>query len=265
MEKVHVRQNERVIIVDKDEKEITAMDCGAFIDFYTDKHQGIVMKTAGQKLAKMIVEFDDEIIKAPPCGLSCNMIFAVNLKKDNFEHNLDNKEFEKILYEALLNCFKNCVDSIVINFSNIKEITKSSNCKKPVNHFFAALKQFYIGQKEGTNHEMYSHRYDGLIYVVCPKGAVDEYKAAKAHEFGQLDDTVAQSQTSGENMNKNSLNSVKRQVGQFCSEITLVEEKVRDVQDKDDFASVQCRLTSIENTLDIVEQLMMNFDGMATK
>lgn len=265
MDYVHKRQNDRVIIEIKSKDDIVNMDCGAFIDFYNERIYGAIIEKGGAGLKDTLRDYDDEIIKTTPHGLSCNMIFAVNLKKDNFEHHLSTNEFKEIIYQSFLNCFKNCVDSIVVNLLDIKKLVSGTSCDKPIPAFFSALKQFFLGKREGSNAEMTSHRYDGIIHIICSNTDIAKMESSRKSEFGRIDDTVPQTQDSRDQMNRNYLNSVKKQVGAFCSEITLVNEKVRDVQEKNDFASIQCRLTSIENTFNIVEQLLVNFDEMSQK
>ena len=131
MAKVQQKQVERITFASQAKKDVLAMDCGAFVDFFTDKtHKGRVLDRPGNTIIEKINSVDDSqdiVIQAPACGLKCNMIFGVNLDPKVFdEKKFTDKEFKKCILEALVECFKNCVDSVVINCGQVRNLLPKS-------------------------------------------------------------------------------------------------------------------------------------------
>ena len=260
MTKIPERQIQRLTIVSQSEIDITQMNCGAFIDFFNDvNNKGQILQMLGQTVDPLITNIQasqNQVIQAPPSnGLKCNMVFGVCLDRNMLnDANFTETILKRCILEALIECFKNCVDSIVINCVALNNLCNSFNSKIKVQCVMEALKAFYLGQLIEESGNQYSKRFVGKITIVCDDNLKNSYEQKSnftIQEEIKMDNVMRLSQLS------TCFKTVNDNMNDFMNERTLTDEKGRL-----DFASVESNIMSFESLLDVVEALITEYDNL---
>ena len=298
MTKVKEKQVRRLKITDENP---VGMNCGAFIDFFhNQKIKGCVLERA-RNFDEYITNNENAlstIIKAPSCGLKCNMIFGVCVNPDWYEKTEKDSDegkikfsqslFKKTMLEVFTECFKNCVDSIVVNTKELKKMLENTRIKNPHVEIMAALKSFYIGEVIDESGHQHSKRFVGKITIVCSdENEVKAYEHQKSN-FGNLEPdpyVILDKQKSKDTMEKEDVKKqitsrkeyVNHEVSQVKSHLSLLEghsteychwekqhyHSLIDTQlNECDEPVVGASLHTLETCVDMYQTLLIQYDKL---
>ena len=267
MTRIQAKQIQRLTIVSQQRQDVITMDCGAFIDFFNDiDHKGRVLQSIHntiRPIISMIEQTQDHVIQSSPSnGLKCNMVFGVCINPTMFDSSkFEDKDLKTCLLDALIECFKNCVDSIVINCAQLKAMLKGFKIKNHVKSVMETLKMFYSGEVVNESGHQFSKRFIGKITIVCENDEELKLYEKEKNAFGEGQKEMGMDNEIRRGQFMTNVNSLQRAARDFFDEKTLVAPS--GANKPVDFVSVQARLMSLESTLKILESLITEYDDFS--
>ena len=219
-----------------------------------------------------------------------SVLYAEKTEKDSDEGKIKFSQslFKKTMLEVFTECFKNCVDSIVVNTKELKKMLENTRIKNPHVEIMAALKSFYIGEVIDESGHQHSKRFVGKITIVCSdENEVKAYEHQKSN-FGNLEPdpyVILGQQKSKDTMEKEDVKKqitsrkeyVNHEVSQVKSHLSLLEghsteychwekqhyHSLIDTQlNECDEPVVGASLHTLETCVDMYQTLLIQYDKL---